>query len=306
MTAPTPPAGARPPSTDPRTASDDAAPSIGIETPSTGTEAPSAEALARFRAEYGAHRAAEGRGAGGTAELLALPYLRSGPNAAQWRVRARTYDAFASRVLGPLAREAGRSLRVLDLGAGNGWLCYQASLLGHEAVALDVREDAVDGLGAGAGYAAHLARPFGRVAASFDALPARDAAFDVAVFNAALHYAFDLAAVLAEARRVVRSGGRVAILDSPFYRREKDGEAMVDEKRRYAAARFGERADALVLPFIEYLTRRRLDEASAPLGLRWTRHRVRYPLVYEARPLIALLGRRRPPSRFDLWVCKVP
>jgi hypothetical protein len=82
---------------------------------------------------------------------------------------------------------------------------------------------------------------------------------------------------------------------------------MVAEKRRHAAERFGDRADALVsLPFIEYLTRARLDEASAALGLRWTRHRVRYPLGYESRPLVALLRRRRAPSRFDLWECTVP
>lgn len=273
----------------------------------TVPEAATADALARFRAEYGAHRAAEGRGAGGTAELLALPYLADGPQAAQWRIRSRTYDAFTARVLAPLAREAGRPLRLLDLGAGNGWLCYRASLLGHHPTAVDVRDDAVDGLGAAAGYDAHLPRPFPRVAASFDAVPAADDAYDVAVFNASLHYALDLAAPLREAARVVRPGGRIVILDSPFYRRARDGEAMVAEKRARAAARFGGRADALTaLPFIEYLTRERLAEASAPLGLRWRRHRVRYPLAYEARPLIAFFERRRPPSRFDLWESPVP
>lgn len=268
---------------------------------------PSAEALARFRESYGAHRAAEGRGAGGTAELLALPYLHAGPQAAQWRIRSRTYDAFVARVLTPLAREVGRPLRILDLGAGNGWLSYRMTLLEHDATAVDVREDSVDGLGAAAGYDLHLPKPFRKLVASFDALPVRGGAYDLAVFNAALHYALDLGATLREAVRAVRPGGRIAVLDSPFYRRATDGEAMVAEKRRHAAERFGERADDLVsLPFIEYLTRARLAEASAPLGLRWTRHRVRYPLGYEARPLVALLRRRRAPSRFDLWECTVP
>jgi SAM-dependent methyltransferase len=266
-----------------------------------------AEALARFRAEYGAHRASEGRGAGGVAELLALPYLTEGPTAPQWAIRSRTYDAFVRRVLRPLAREAGRPLRILDLGAGNGWLCYRASLLGHDATAMDVRDDAVDGLGAAAGYDPHLPKPFGRVVASFEAIPAPDGAYDLVVFNAALHYAIDLGKALAEARRVVRSGGRIVILDSPFYRRDEDGRAMVEEKRRQAAERFGGRADVLVgLPFIEYLTARGLAAASGPLGLRWRRHRVRYPLSYELRPLVARVRRRRTPSRFDLWECTVP
>ena len=268
---------------------------------------PHAEALARFRTSYGAHRAAEGRGAGGTAELLALPYLHAGPQAGQWRVRSRTYDAFVARVVGPMARELGRPLRILDLGAGNGWLSYRMTTLGHAATAVDVRDDAVDGLGAAAGYDPHLPKPFERFVASFDALPVRGGSHDLAVFNASLHYALDLAATLREAVRAVRPGGRIAILDSPFYRRAADGEAMVAEKRRHAAERFGERADALVsLPFIEYLTRARLAEASAAPGLRWTLHRVRYPLGYERRPIVAFLRRRRAPSRFDLWECTVP
>ena len=82
---------------------------------------------------------------------------------------------------------------------------------------------------------------------------------------------------------------------------------MVREKREMAARRFGGRAEALIaLPFIEYLTRERLALASAPLGLRWRRHRVRYPLAYELRPAVALLRRRRAPSRFDLWESLVP
>lgn len=266
-----------------------------------------AEALAAFRASYGAHRAAEGRGAGGTAELLALPYLFDGPQAAQWKIRARTWGAFVARVLDPLAAETGRPLRILDLGAGNGWLCHRAARRGHEPTAIDVRDDSVDGLGAAAGYDPHLPKPFGRLVASFDALPVGDRTQDLAVFNASLHYALDLAATLREAARAVRPGGRIAILDSPFYRRAEDGEAMAAEKRRHASARFGDRADALAsLPFIEYLTRARLDEASRPLGLRWRRHRVRYPLAYELRPLIARVRGRRTPSRFDLWECTVP
>ncbi|HYH78610.1 MAG TPA: class I SAM-dependent methyltransferase [Longimicrobium sp.] len=263
-------------------------------------------AAARFRAEYGAHRAAEGRGHGG-AELMALPYLRRGPLAKQWAVRARTFDAFVAHVLRPLAREKGRPLAVLDLGAGNGWLCRRAALEGHVALALDVRDDDVDGLGAARGYLRAAPGIFHLAAASFDALPLRARSFDVAVFNASLHYATDLPGVIAEAARVVRPGGRIAILDSPFYAADDAGAAMVAEKRAHAAERFGGRADALLaLPFIEYLTPARLADASAGLGLAWRRRRVRYPAWYEARSILARLRGRRPPSRFDLWSTDVP
>jgi SAM-dependent methyltransferase len=263
-------------------------------------------AEARFREEYARHRAAEGRGHRG-AELRDLPYLRAGPLARQWEVRARTFDAFLVRVLRPAAARAGRPLRILDLGAGNGWLARRAALEGHRALAVDVRDDGVDGLGAGHPFVEEAPERFGRTAASFEALPVRAGSFDLAVFNASLHYAIDLPAVLAGAARAVRSGGRVVVLDSPFYRTDAAGAAMVAEKRAGGERCFGERAGALLaLPFVEFLTPSRLAAASAETGLRWRRLRVRYPLWYELRPLAARLRGRRVPSRFDLWVAAVP
>lgn len=258
-------------------------------------------ALARFGEAYARHRAAEGRAHAGE-ELLSLPYLARGPLARQWAVRACTFRAFMRHVLRPEARRRGRPLALLDLGAGNGWLSYRVALEGHSATALDVREDQVDGLGAAAPFVARVSGRITCLAASFEALPLPPACADLAVFNASLHYATDLATVLGEAARVTRPGGIVAILDSPFYRHDRHGAAMVAEKHAGACERFGDAADELmVLPFIEYLTRKRLFDASAGTGIAWRRQRVVYPLWYEARPLVAALQRRRPPSRFDLW-----
>jgi SAM-dependent methyltransferase len=260
--------------------------------------------LRDFRRAYAEHRASEGRGRGGLDELRALPWLADGPLAPQWAVRARTFERFRDDVVVPRARaSAPRPLRVLDAGAGNGWLCYRLVRMGHRAVAVDVRTDDVDGLGAAEGYADLLPALFPRVAASFEALPLGAAAFDLVVFNASLHYATDLDRVLGEGARVLAPGGSLVVLDSPFYRTRSAGEAMVAEKRAHAQARFGERASALTsIPFVEYLTPGRLAEASSAHGLEWRRYRVRYPLRYELRPLIARLRRRRAPSRFDLWV----
>ena len=263
-------------------------------------------ALQQFAEDYAAHRQAEGRGYAGD-ELLALPHVRSGPLARQWAVRARSFDAFMGRLVRPTAKGLGRTVRLLDLGAGNGWLSYRVALEGHCATALDIRDDGVDGLGAAGPF---LQRTEGRMrtaVAPFDAIPAPDASFDIAVFNASLHYATDLAAVLKEAARVVTPGGRLVILDSPFYRREADGLAMIAEKTADASRRFGERAGTLMaLPFIEFLTRERLAAASASQGLEWRPTRVLYPLWYELRPLSARLRGSRAPSRFDLWTCMRP
>jgi len=256
------------------------------------------EALAQFATVYAEHRALEGRAYAEEA-LLSLPYLKQGAFAAQWAVRARSFDAFMGQIVRPLAAQYG-PMTLLDLGAGNGWLSYRVALEGHRAIALDIREDAVDGLGAAGPFVTRAPAGINRIVASFDAIPLDDASVDLTLFNAALHYATDLAATLAEAARVTRPGGRIVILDSPFYARECDGLAMVAEKH----ARFGDRAETLLaLPFIEFLTRERLAAASE---LIWRRHRVRYPLAYELRPLRAALSRSRVPSRFDLWVAERP
>jgi SAM-dependent methyltransferase len=262
------------------------------------------ETLDRFRTDYAAHRAAEGRGLEEEA-LLELPWLQKGPLARQWGVRARTFDAFLKHVADPMARSAGRPLRILDLGAGNGWLSYRLALRGHDCIAVDIREDRVDGLGAADAFLSRVR--FDCLVASFDALPVADSLADLTVFNAALHYATSLGATLAEAVRATRRGGTLVILDSPFYARDAQGAAMVAEKHAHAAERFGDRAQSLLaLPHIEYLTAERLRRASAALGLAWQRRRVRYPLWYELRPLAARLRRKRMPSRFDIWTAQVP
>jgi SAM-dependent methyltransferase len=255
-----------------------------------------------FFQEYARHRAAEGRALRG-GDLRSLPYLRKGPLARQWAVRARSFEVFASGVIEPLA--ARKTLDILDLGAGNGWLSYRLACSGHRAVALDIRDDDIDGLGAAADLLAHTGGKLGRVKASFEVLPFANRSFDLAVFNASLHYATDLGAVLEEAARVTRAGGAIAILDSPFYASEREGEHMVAEKKAQAAAQFGARAGVLTSQnFIEFLTRQRLAKAIPCLS--WSRHRARYPLWYETRPLLAWLKGTRRPSRFDVWSARVP
>jgi SAM-dependent methyltransferase len=258
----------------------------------------------QFLSEYARHRAAEGRGYSGAA-LNTLPYLGTGPFAQQWAVRARSFDAFVKHIVEPMAAAQARPLEILDLGAGNGWLCHRVVRMGHKAVALDIRNDNVDGLGAAAEFLRNAPGLFECIVASFDDIPLESGRFDIALFNASLHYAQNLTRVLQEAVRVTRPGGTIVILDSPFYIRDEDGAAMVAEKHAQGQARFGARADVLLAQnFIEYLTHERL--AAAAPDLVWSRRRVRYPLWYEMRPLLAWLKKKRAPSRFDLWTAGAP
>jgi SAM-dependent methyltransferase len=238
----------------------------------------------QFLEDYRRIRAAEGRGSGDSAYYRALPYHDSW----QWRIRARTYEYFVRRVL------PRQPCDVLDLGAGNCWLSYRLRELGHSPVAVDIFGDPLDGLAA----ARHYPNPFPALEADFDRLPFPSGQFDLAVFNASIHYSADYARTLAEARRCLRAGGRVAILDSPIYRAREHGERMRVERQEQFARQYGFRSEAL--RSIEFLDREMLSRLERELPMRWEIHRPWYGWRWSLRPLAARLRGQRPPSRF--WI----
>lgn len=194
------------------------------------------EEHARFLDEYRAIRRAEGRGSDDAEYYLALPEVGpEDPRHAEWMQRSESMRWLEAR----LARSyAGAPLSILDAGAGNCWLSRRLAEAGHDVVAADVNDDPYDGLLAGRVYLEHLPVAFDRVRADFASLPFADAQFDVVVFNGSFHYAHDMRAVLAEARRVTRAGGEIIITDSPIYSDFTSGVRMVEERRVKGRAGF--------------------------------------------------------------------
>src|SRR5262249_37371934 len=151
---------------------------------------------------------------------------------------------------------------VLDLGAGCGWMSYRMSQRGHRPVAVDLLSDGLDGLGAARHYP-----PFPRFEAEFDRLPFADTSFDVAVFNASLHYSSDYAKTLSEVRRCVRPGGRVIILETPVYRERSHGEMMRSERHTQFLAQYGTASDHV--RSVEYLDLGTIDSLARDLKIHW-------------------------------------
>ncbi len=260
---------------------------------------PQSGATQRFRAAYAEHRRREGRDTGN--QTHQLPYVPHGPLQKLWAVRARSFETAMHRVVEPFEQRANRPLQVVDLGAGNGWFTYRMTKRGHSAVAIDFRSDNIDGLGVTTARRQDN-MGFKKVVADFAQLALASDFADISVFNASFHYATSLSKLLAETVRVTRAGGRILIIDTPFYNSREAGEQMVAEKKQNAVAIFGDLArDLTAISFLEFLTHTELIDASVPLGIHWVRHRVRYPIWYELRPLLARLKRRRSPSRFDVW-----
>ena len=253
--------------------------------------------FARFLQDYQTVRRLEGRGSAEAAYYRALPYDDlSGKMTADWRIRARSFDAFIARVAAPLEQRMGRPLGVLDLGAGNGWLSNRMALRGHVVGAVDLTINDFDGLGCHRFYDSI----FVPVQAEFDHLPFAVGCADLAVFNASLHYSTDYGATLRETLRLVATGGRIVVLDSPVYHDAASGAGMVRERETQFEKQYGFASNSL--PSENYLTYVRLDELGRDLGLKWHAITPFYGMRWALRPLLANLSGRREPARFHVLV----
>jgi SAM-dependent methyltransferase len=254
-------------------------------------------ALAQFAREYRTVRRAEGWGSHNGAYYRALPFRDlTGRFPGIWRIRARSYETFVHRVLEPLENQVSRSLRILDIGAGCGWLAYRLALRGHHVIAMDLLDDPLDGLGARKHYEAG----FAAVLAEYDRLPLDCEQMDLVVFNASLHYSTDYAATLRETLRVLRKRGTLVILDSPTYTDPTSGARMVQERRTRFLATYGFASDAL--PSEHFLTTARLHALASDLGLAWQVHVPDLDWRSALGRAIGGLRARREPARFPVIV----
>jgi SAM-dependent methyltransferase len=252
------------------------------------------EAYDRFIKDYEFIRAAEGRSSSDAAYYLALPYKDlTGRLASQWKIRARTFDYLKRHIL------PRTPVRILDLGAGNGWLSHRLALQGHMPVAVDLLTNHSDGLGA----ATHFSTRFPRVQAALHHLPFPSKTFDLTLFNASFHYSEDYQQTLAEALRCTRRGGIVAIADTPWYAKESAGLQMVAEKQSRFRTTYGFASNSIASQ--EFLTPARLASLALTLDLKWKVYKPFYGLSWSLRPLKAKLLRRRAPSHFRIFVAEV-
>lgn len=233
------------------------------------------------------------RGATENAYRRALPSVpATDPHYKIWQIRASSLRVLRRKTLAPLARSLSRPLLIADLGAGNGWLANRLADDHHRIAAVDLDDNRDDGLGAIRWYGHDS---IVAVQASFERLPWIDGLFDVAVFNGSLHYAQDAETPLAEALRTLRAGGRLVILDTPFYRQQSSGDIMLAERNQDFRSRHH------TISSVEhegFLTRSRLEALGRKLGVRWHVRRPWYGLDWALRPMKNRLLRLREPARF--------
>ena len=255
------------------------------------------EALAPFVQQYRFVRVRDGHRRQTPDFYRALPSVdRADPDAAEWRIRRETYGNLLRHVLA----EAPQAVRVLDLGAGSGWLCHRLAELGHQPVAVDIVDDDADGLGT----TRHYATEFPAVQADFGRLPFVSAQFDLVVFNASLHYAPDALAALAGACRMLAPGGALGVMDSPMFDADADGRAMRAAKAGRFRSAYG--LASVLEPGAGYVTFATLNEAARTLEMRPAFIPSRGPFGWRARRQWARVRLGRAPATFGLWVARRP
>ena len=250
---------------------------------------------ARFIQDYETIRKAEGRGSADPAYYRALPDRDlTGRFTQDWRFRAASFQLLTRQILPTLEERGNGRLKILDLGAGVGWLSNRLAARGHYLAAIDLTVNAWDGLGA---YI-HYENSFLPVQADYNRLPLPDRSVDLVVFNASFHYATSFDAALRECLRVLQPGGLVVVLDTPVYRRDESGRRMVGEREDSFQRLYGFPSNAL--PSENYLTPARLEELAAGLGIRWKYSIPVYPLSWSVKHWIARLRSRRELARFPM------
>ncbi|MCB0100482.1 MAG: class I SAM-dependent methyltransferase [Anaerolineales bacterium] len=245
--------------------------------------------FSRFITDYETVRRFEGRFSADAAYYRALPFQDlSGRFSADWKIRAASFRL--------LKKFLPNKSIVLDVGAGNGWLSNRLASTGHEVCAVDLLVNAEDGLGAWRNYETH----FVPVQAEFSHLPFEDAAADVVVFNASLHYAEHYEETLTEALRVLRRDGLLIVMDSPVYQNAESGRQMLEERKAQFLARYGFASDTISSE--GFLTYDRMRELGLRLGLKWQHTLPFYGIGWALRPWIARLRVKREPAQFGLWL----
>lgn len=256
---------------------------------------------AQFIRDYEHIRRMEGRGSSDPAYYRALPFApAASPFYSDWRMRLRSYTTFLAQILEPVERRAAQPLNILDLGAGNCWLSNRLCQRNHCLTAVDLIVNSFDGLGA---YI-HYDRPFLPLQAEFEYLPLAERQYDLAIFNASLHYAEHYDSVLAEVLRVLKPGGLLVIMDTPFYLEPASGEQMVRERSSQFQQTYGTASNSLASE--NFLTPARLADMSAAFELRWEMVHPRLSLREALKRRVSGWRARREPARFPLvWALKL-
>ncbi|HUR22089.1 MAG TPA: methyltransferase domain-containing protein [Vicinamibacterales bacterium] len=247
-----------------------------------------------FMSQYRAIRERDGYRQPSPDYYRALPDVPADdPQFVVWQVRRESFARLRQLLL---SRFRGGAPAVLDLGAGNGWLSRRLAEAGCRPVAVDVFDDERDGLGA----CRHYDIAFPRVLADFDDLPFAVRQFDAVIFNGSIHYSPDVSATLTHAGALLAPGGVIAVVDSPAFMCDADGDAMCTRNRERFRRDYGVASPEQ--PGEGYVTLPGLNDAAVALGLQPHFFESRGPWRWAAGRFLTRVRHGLVPPKFGVWM----
>jgi len=176
-----------------------------------------------------------------------------------WRVRSASFRALQKLLI--FQSDRVTQAKILDLGAGNGWLSKRLAGAGHQMTAVDLLDNDWDGLGAHK----HFKNAFVPVQAEFGKLPFVVAQFDAIIFNASIHYSEDYIGLISGLLPLLSPGGNIFIIDTPVYESRGSGEKMVQEREAFFEQKYGFASASLESK--NFLTYGEINDIVRELGL---------------------------------------
>ena len=163
----------------------------------------------QFEETYLALRRKEGR-IYSDEEVRWLPTVdTSHPYFAEWRIRRHSCGKL-TRYL----RNKKQSLKILEVGCGNGWLCYQLSKIEHSKVTgIDINKTELVQAQRIFGKIGNLEFLIGEIVD--DRIQSRK--FDITIFAASIQYFPSLDETISSCLQILNANGEIHILDSHFY-----------------------------------------------------------------------------------------
>ncbi len=167
-----------------------------------------------FAIEYRRQRDNQGWRRLSADEMMALPEKGPGDwDALYWQVRWQSFRQLEKWL--KVSGRQGKTVRIVDMGAGIGWLSARLAAEDHDVVALDLSDDDAYGLGASRRLRQALNLNFTLVQGAIEDPPFQRQQIDLLIYNASLHYAPDINYCLASGVDLLRPGGALVIMDTP-------------------------------------------------------------------------------------------